>query len=210
MLLSNGDILVQGTPTLTQANVGPADVWYRLTPDSTGNYVLGSWGSQSHMNVPRLYSPTAMLPEGIIVVGGEYSLPFSFTNAVEIYDPTTNSWSQVASVPTPPTQTGQIPPPNAISQFGDDPITVLPNGQVLAGYFNGPQTYIYNPATNSWRQTTGDKLAPMPTTRKRGSSCPTAASCRTTYSRAKRTAFSKVSDSFRHKINRSMRAFAIR
>src|SRR5262245_40243776 len=58
MLLSNGDILVQGTPTLTQANLGPTDVWYRLTPDSTGNYVLGSWGSQSHMNVPRLYSPT--------------------------------------------------------------------------------------------------------------------------------------------------------
>ena len=40
-----------------------------------------------------------------------------------------------------------------VSQFGDDPIEVLPNGTILAGYFNGPQTYIYNPTTNAWTQT---------------------------------------------------------
>src|SRR5262249_24027900 len=44
------------------------------------------------------------------------------------------------------------------SQFGDDPITVLPNGDVLAGYLNGPETYVYHPATDTWRRTAGDKL----------------------------------------------------
>src|SRR5438552_3013860 len=159
MLLSDGEVLVQATPSATQAGFGPTDVWYRLTPDSTGNYVTGSWGSQSRMNVPRLYSPTAMLPDGrVFIVGGEYSLPFSFTNTAEIYNPVTNVWTQVASVPTPLTQVGSILPPTAISQFGDDPIQVLPNGQILAGFFNGPETFIYNPATNSWRATTGTKL----------------------------------------------------
>ncbi len=44
-----------------------------------------------------------------------------------------------------------------VSQFGDDPIEVLPNGTVLVGWFNGPQTYIYNPTTDTWTQT-GSKL----------------------------------------------------
>jgi PKD domain/Matrixin len=45
-----------------------------------------------------------------------------------------------------------------VPQFGDDPIEVLPGGNILAGYFNGPQTYIYNPTTNIWTQTAGSKL----------------------------------------------------
>ena len=45
-----------------------------------------------------------------------------------------------------------------VSQFGDDPIEVLPGGNILAGYFNGPQTYIYNPTTNTWTQTGTTKL----------------------------------------------------
>jgi len=54
------------------------------------------------------------------------------------------------------------------SQFGDDPIEVLspdsthPDGQVLAGYFNGPTTYLFNPAiapgSGQWTTTTGGKL----------------------------------------------------
>ena len=40
-----------------------------------------------------------------------------------------------------------------VSQFGDDPIEVLPGGKILAGYFNGPQTYIFDPATNTWSAT---------------------------------------------------------
>ncbi len=44
-----------------------------------------------------------------------------------------------------------------VSQYGDDPLEVLPGGNILAGWFNGPNTYIYDPATNTWTQT-GSKL----------------------------------------------------
>src|SRR6266702_4210563 len=36
MLLSDGEVLLQGTPAATSAGFGPTDVWYRLAPDSTG------------------------------------------------------------------------------------------------------------------------------------------------------------------------------
>jgi hypothetical protein len=48
-----------------------------------------------------------------------------------------------------------------VSQYGDDPIEVLPNGQVLAGYFNSPTTYRFNPAAtpgSQWTTTTNGKL----------------------------------------------------
>ena len=154
MLLSNGDAMVQA------GDNAPSRTWFRLSPDNAGNYVTGSWGSQSNMATARLFSPTAMLPDSrVFVVGGEYSTPFDFTNTSEISTQhRTNSWTAGASVPTPPTQVGQNPPPFPTSQFGDDPIQVLPNGDILAGYFNGIQTYVYNPATNNWRTTTGSKL----------------------------------------------------
>ncbi|MDB5391564.1 MAG: hypothetical protein JWM11_7210, partial [Planctomycetaceae bacterium] len=47
------------------------------------------------------------------------------------------------------------------SQFGDDPITVLPDGQVLAGYYNDGTTYRFNPAAapgSQWTTTASGKL----------------------------------------------------
>ena len=49
----------------------------------------------------------------------------------------------------------------AKSQFGDDPIVVLPNGQILAGYFNNATTYRFNPSAvpgSQWTTTSGSKL----------------------------------------------------
>ena len=49
----------------------------------------------------------------------------------------------------------------AKSQFGDDPIEVLPNGQILAGYFNNTTTYRFNPSAapgTQWTTTAGSKL----------------------------------------------------
>jgi hypothetical protein len=153
MLLSNGDVLIQS------GSNAPTNTWFRLSPDATGNYVTGVWNSQSQMATARLFAPTAMLPDSrVFIVGGEYSLPFDFTNTAELYNTVTNSWSSAASVPTPLTQVGTTPPPLPTSQFGDDPIVVLPNGNILAGYFNDPTTYVYNPTTNTWRTTAGSKL----------------------------------------------------
>ncbi len=46
-------------------------------------------------------------------------------------------------------------------QYGDDPTVVLPDGQILAGYFNGPTTYRVNLSAapgSQWTQTAGGKL----------------------------------------------------
>ena len=81
-----------------------------------------------------------MLKDGrVFVVGGEYSGPNltpNDTNTGEIYNPVTNSWSSIPNFPQ--------------SNFGDDPSMVLPDGRVLTGYISGPQTYIYDPAGNTW------------------------------------------------------------
>ncbi|HEX3151629.1 MAG TPA: hypothetical protein VHR66_26380 [Gemmataceae bacterium] len=138
MLLSDGSVAAQvgvNSPTTT---------WTRLVPDSTGSYVNGTWTPMASMNLGRLFFPTAMLPDGrVFAIGGEYSTP-NFTNTAEIYNPVTNTWTNVASFPQ--------------AQFGDDPIELLQNGQILAGYVVGAQTYRYNPSTNTWAATAGSKL----------------------------------------------------
>ena len=156
MLLSDGTVMVQAAPGSSVSNN-----FYQLTPTSTGNYASGTWSQLSSSNVARLYAPMTMLQNGnVFMIGGEYSTPYDFTNSSEIYNPTAGSggtWTSTASIPTPPTSAGDNPPPSDESQFGDDPIETLPNGSILAGYFDGPQTYVYTPSTNTWTQT-GDKL----------------------------------------------------
>jgi hypothetical protein len=145
LVLSNGTIMVLGGSDNT------SNLWYALKPDTSGSYVNGTWSSLAPMNTSRLFFNSNVLPDGrVFVVGGEYSTPYSFTNSAEIYDPVKLTWKQVASVPSPATQVGSNPPPTARSQFGDDPTAVLPNGNILAGYFNDSRTFIYNPTTNSW------------------------------------------------------------
>jgi hypothetical protein len=103
------------------------------------------------MNVGRLFFGTAVLPDGRVwAIGGEYTgrNRNTFANSAEIFSPTagsggTGTWTTTASFPQ--------------TQFGDDPVEVLSPTQVLAGYIVGPQTYLYNPTTNTWTQT-GSKL----------------------------------------------------
>ena len=53
------------------------------------------------------------------------------------------TWSSTTNFPQP--------------QFGDDPTQLLPDGRVLAGYISGPETYIYDPASDTWSPA-GSKL----------------------------------------------------
>ena len=139
MLEANGTVIVQGG--------GVSKAWDLLAPDSSGSYVNGTWTRLAAMSTQRLYFGSNVLTDGrILVQGGEYSGPLGLANWVntgEIYTPSTNSWTNIATFPN--------------SQFGDDPTEVLPNGTVLAGYLSGPQTYIYNPTSNTWSQA-GTKL----------------------------------------------------
>jgi len=134
MLLSDGTVMAEG---------GDNQTWYQLKPNNAGSYDNGTWSTLAAMSTARLYFGSNILPSGkVFLVGGEYSganiasgIP-NEDNTGEIYNPFSNTWSPIALFPQ--------------SQFGDDPTEVLPNGQILAGYLNGPATYIYNPATNTW------------------------------------------------------------
>src|SRR6185437_7856652 len=100
----------------------------------------GTWSPLASMNLQRLYFASDVLPDGrVFVEGGEYSRSGGAqneTNTGEVYDPVANTWSPIATFPQP--------------SFGDDPSQLLPDGRVLAGYINGPQTYIYDPSANTW------------------------------------------------------------
>jgi hypothetical protein len=135
MLLSDGSVLAQGA--------GVTNQWYKLTPGSNGGYATGTWSTLASMSLPRLYFGSNVLKDGqVFLVGGEYSGPSgtqNFTNTGEIYNPLTNSWSNITNFPQP--------------SFGDDPTMLLDDGRVLCGYLSGPETYLYDPATDTWTQT---------------------------------------------------------
>ena len=50
MLLSDGNVMAQGS---SDSSPDPS-AWYRLTPDSTGSYVNGSWSTMAPMHVGRI------------------------------------------------------------------------------------------------------------------------------------------------------------
>jgi Galactose oxidase, central domain len=135
-LLTNGDVLAT-----SDANT------YLLTPDSTGSYVKGTWSQVASQPTGRLYDGSTILQNGnLFIVGGEFvnGAPTpSFSNTGDIYNVATNTWSTIANFPQP--------------KFGDDSVELLENGEILAGYLDGPQTYLYNIATNTWTET-GTKL----------------------------------------------------
>jgi hypothetical protein len=141
LLLSDGRVMAQGGSDTASKN------WYALTPDATGDYINGTWSSLKNMSLERLFFASNVLPSGkVFVLGGEYTGPntdANFDNSGQIYDPTTNTWSNIPNYPQP--------------NFGDDPTVVLPNGTILAGDIFTATTHIFDPIAKTWTLT-GTKL----------------------------------------------------
>jgi hypothetical protein len=120
LLLTDGTVMVQGMATSGYATGN----WYRLTPNSTGSYVNGTWSTLASM--PSGYSPlyyaSAVLPDGrVATVGGEYNNNSEQeTNLGAIYNPATNSWTSIS-------------PPSGWTHIGDAASVVLPNGTFMIG-----------------------------------------------------------------------------
>lgn len=151
MLLPDGSVMAQ--------QAGESNAWYRLTPDSSGSYATGSWTQAGSMNFSRLYFGSNVLPnDKLFLVGGEYSNATtttggSLTNTAEMYDMATNTWSNIASVPSSLVGTWSWSEDGQSSSgtpFGDDPSVVLPDGKILAGFIFSGKTLIYDPAANTW------------------------------------------------------------
>jgi hypothetical protein len=119
LLQSDGSVLVHVEPAS-----GGTNQWWRLTPDSKGSYINGTWHQIASMptGYNPLYFASAVLPDGrMIVEGGEYlGGTEAWTNKGEIYSPTTNTWKAVA-------------PPPGWTNIGDAQSNVLPNGTFMIG-----------------------------------------------------------------------------
>src|SRR3981081_4362779 len=59
LLLSDGTVM---------APSGGGTTWYRLTPDSSGHYINGTWTTRTPMTANRLYYSSAVLPDGRVFV----------------------------------------------------------------------------------------------------------------------------------------------
>ncbi|NOS72456.1 MAG: hypothetical protein HOP33_21355 [Verrucomicrobia bacterium] len=127
-LLSDGTVLAMHDTT-----------WYRLTPDSTGSYVNGTWSSTAPMADTRFFYASQLLQDGrLLVAGGEYG---TGGNKSEIFDPVLNTWTQI-SVPT-----------NLSVNISDATSMMLPDGSVMVAPVSPATnnlTIIYNPADNTW------------------------------------------------------------
>jgi hypothetical protein len=117
-------VLTDGSVMIKQSFTGSAGVWYKLAPDSKGNYTDGTWTKLAVM--PAGYSPDffaeQVLTDGrVLIEGGEYNDECSggcWTTKGALYDPVANSWSSVV-------------PPSGWTTIGDAESIILPNGTYM-------------------------------------------------------------------------------
>lgn len=130
LLLTDGAVMVQ-------SSCSPQ--WWKLVPDASGSYVHGTWVRLADSATGPLYYASAVLADGrVFIAGGEYNNCIrADLYAGQIYNPVSNSWSNIA-----------LPP--GWTHIGDAPCCVLPNGKILLGSIDGTETQIYDPLTNTW------------------------------------------------------------
>jgi subtilisin-like proprotein convertase family protein len=147
ILLSDGTVMALATDGGATIPNG----WYKLTPDSHGSYINGTWTTLAPMNDTRLYFSSAVLPDGrVLAAGGEYG---TGGPRGEVYDPLTNVWTQM---PIPawvldPTQPSPVIGHNQTIYDADSKVTV--GGRVLispVAPMTTAGTIIFDPQTNSW------------------------------------------------------------
>ncbi|MEO7210498.1 MAG: T9SS type A sorting domain-containing protein [Chitinophagaceae bacterium] len=93
LLLSDGSVICK---SFSGGTDGIGNVYDKLTPDSHGSYINGTWTSIAPMNKTRLYYSSQVLKDGrVYVAGGEYGSGGSFG---ETYDPLTNAWTMNGAV----------------------------------------------------------------------------------------------------------------
>jgi hypothetical protein len=150
ILMSDGTVLAANNPTASGGGAG--FVWYRLTPDEYGHYVLGKWSDVAPMKDARLYYSSQLLPDGrLFVAGGEYG---SGGAKAEIYDPAHDQWTQI-NPPVALLDPSQPSPYGGTQSFLDSASELLPDGSVLVNPVQPQTNYaqlIYYPQSNTWAQ----------------------------------------------------------
>lgn len=132
MLLPDGTVMAEGS----NSN------WWQLSPDGNGHYVNGNWSARNDSTWGHQDGSTAVLTNGKVFVGGGEN--GNGSSQVEIYNPSTGLWS----ISVNPTSFGGISDGNAM---------LLPDGKVMV-YPLDNETYLFNPANNTFSLTTGQPL----------------------------------------------------
>src|SRR6266581_2598293 len=121
--------------------------FFLLSPLTT--FASGSWITVGSMAGTRGNASATVLPNGkVLVAGGIHSDPDSrdLTLYSEVYDPSTQTWSQSGNLNVP-------------RYFGENALVVLANGKALlpggSDLNNNPYatTEFYDPSTNTWTST---------------------------------------------------------
>ncbi len=150
--LSNPLLLTNGT-VIIHASCGSN--WVKLTPDSTGSYINGTWSIIASLpaGYTPLYFASQILNDGRVVAnGGEYNNN-SGCKAVwqkngAVYNPLTNLWKPLAAPP-------------GWTTIGDAQSIILPSGKyMLADCCTTNEAILNNPDSSppSWSATGGGKF----------------------------------------------------
>jgi hypothetical protein len=124
LLLSDGTVLV---------NDGGGNC-HRLIPDANGSYVNGTWTNAAWMHDGRSAFSSIVLRSGnVLVAGGEHG---TGGGKSEIYDPLYDRWTPVP-----------VPNYNLSLNLSDTLAKILPNGDVLACFWN---TIVFSVVSNAW------------------------------------------------------------
>jgi hypothetical protein len=133
-LMTDGSILSNG------ANLNQ---WVELVPDAKGSYADGTWQTLATSPYGLGAAQEHILPDGrFYQAGGEYVYEYpsgssaNDHNAVQLYNPATNTWSL-----------GQE---GLYGNLYDTGSASLANGSIVASDEQQAQTQIFNPSTNSW------------------------------------------------------------
>ena len=139
LLLSDGTVLAH---TFSGGTLGNGSIFDKLTPDTTGSYVNGTWSSITPMARERLAFSSAILKDGrVYCAGGEYGTDGTQNGwHGEVYNPLTNTWTSATGV-------------SSANVMSDGNCKILENGNILQGIVNTSfptTTRIFNPATMAY------------------------------------------------------------
>ncbi len=140
LLMTDGTVICH---TTSGGNLGYGSIFDRLTPDSSGSYINGTWSQIAPMIRERYSFSSLILKDGrVYAAGGEYGTDGTQAGSHgEVYDFTTNTWTACNG-------------PNQVMSDGN--CKLLDNGTVIQAIVDHPQptsTVIYNPSSNAY--TTG-------------------------------------------------------
>ena len=142
ILMTDGTVICH---TTSGGNLGDGTIWDRLTPDSSGSYINGTWSTIAPMNTERYSFSSCVLKDGrIYAAGGEYGTDGTQNGwHGEVYNPVTDTWTQATGT-------------NSTNVMSDGNCKLIDNGKVIQALVDVPNpvhTVVYSPTTNAY--TTG-------------------------------------------------------